>query len=92
MFVKSTLKLKISFLKICLFQKIFVTLHPILTATEVPTVKTLLLYETNNSISVFYHRTHIRGRDITRYKKQDHYRVLFLFFVKKNDIWLYPRK
>ena len=60
-FVKSILKLKISFLKICLFQKIFVPLHSILKATEVPTVKTLLLYETNNSISVFYHRTHVRG-------------------------------
>ena len=60
-FVKSILKLKISFLKICLFQKFFVPLHPILTTTEVPTVKTLLLYETNNSISVFYHRTHVRG-------------------------------
>ena len=60
-FVKSILKLKISFLKICLFQKIFVPLHSILKATEVPTVKTLLLYETNNSISVFYHRAHVRG-------------------------------
>lgn len=33
MFVKSTLKLKISFLKICLFQNFFVTLHSILTVT-----------------------------------------------------------
>lgn len=33
MFVKSTLKLKISSLKICLFQKIFVPLHSILKVT-----------------------------------------------------------